>query len=256
MAGDFDGRVVLVTGASSGIGAVTAQAFADEGASVMVTGRNAGRTEATRAAIETAGGKARAQVGDIADGTFCNSVVAATMEAFGQLDVLVNNAGVCHCVSIPDTTDELWRETMSVNLDAVFFLSRAALRHMRERKSGAIVSVASDAGIVGVPALGSYCASKGAVVQMTRAMALDHAPDGIRVNAVCPSVTETPMLHSVYAQSGMSDEEGSKSAAAENPLNMIAEPRDVSDAILYLASERARFITGVAFMIDGGYTAG
>ena len=258
MAGEFEGKAVLITGASSGIGEGTAIAFAEQGARVMVSGRNPDRTEAVRAKVAAAatGAEAQAVAADLTDPAACDALVKATLTAFGKLDVLVNNAGVAHSATVPNTTDAQWRETMAVNLDAIFYMSRAALRPMRKAGKGAIVSVASDASIVGVPDLAAYCASKGAVVLLTKAMALDHAREGIRVNAVCPNVIETPMLQDLYAQAGMTPQEGHDFFAAENPLNMVGEPRDVAEAILYLASERARFVTGSSLIIDGGYTAG
>ncbi len=252
----FQGKTVIVTGATSGIGAATASAFAGEGARLMLTGRNAERAELTRKKAEAAGVEAATLVGDIRDPDFCERLVEATTDRFGRLDILVNNAGVIHCETVDETTDDQWRETMAVNLDAVFFMSRAVLRRMKPQGEGIIINVASDAGVVGVPKMAAYCASKGAVVLLTKAMALDHARDGIRINAVCPNVIDTPMLDDVFRQNDMEAEMGRRVFASENPLDMVAAPKDVADAIVYLASDKARFITGTAFMIDGGFTAG
>ncbi|MCZ6720532.1 MAG: SDR family NAD(P)-dependent oxidoreductase [Proteobacteria bacterium] len=252
----FQGKTVIVTGATSGIGAATASAFAGEGARLMLTGRNAERAELTRKKAEAAGVGAATLIGDIRDPDFCERLVVATTERFGRLDILVNNAGVIHCETVDETTDDQWRETMAVNLDAVFFMSRAVLRRMKPQGEGIIINVASDAGVVGVPKMAAYCASKGAVVLLTKAMALDHARDGIRINAVCPNVIDTPMLDDVFRQNDMEAEAGRRVFASENPLDMVAAPKDVADAIIYLASDKARFITGTAFMIDGGFTAG
>ena len=252
----FQGKTVIVTGATSGIGAATTSAFAGEGARLMLTGRNAERAELTRKKAEAAGVGAATLIGDIHDPEFCERLVVATTERFGRLDILVNNAGVIHCETVDETTDDQWRETMAVNLDAVFFMSRAVLRRMKPQGGGIIINVASDAGVVGVPKMAAYCASKGAVVLLSKAMALDHARDGIRINAVCPNVIDTPMLDDVFRQNDMEAETGRRVFASENPLDMVAAPKDVADAIVYLASDKARFITGTAFMIDGGFTAG
>ena len=253
---DFQGKTVLITGATSGIGAATARAFAGEGGNVVLSGRNEARLQGVHRAVEAAGAESAVLIGDVRDAAFCRRLVESAVDRFGGLDILVNNAGVIHCETIEETSDEHWRETMATNVDAVFFMSRAALGPMRRQGRGVIVNVASDAGIVGVPKMGAYCASKGAVVLLTKAMALDHAREGIRVNAVCPNVIETPMLEAVVHQSGLAPAEGRRIFADENPMNVIGEPEEVAHAILYLASDKARFVTGAAFLIDGEYTAG
>ncbi len=251
----LDGQVALVTGATSGIGAAIARTFAGAGAAVMLSGRDAARGGAVLDAIAKSGGTADFVAADLADRAACERIVEATVARFGRLDILVNNAGVVTRKPVDTTTDEEWRRIIAVNVHAVFYLSRAALRVMKGQGRGAIVNIASDAALVGTPNLAAYCASKGAVLQFTRAAALDHATDGIRVNAICPTAVDTPMLDREAAELGMDPAALRRHDALSVPMGRIGVPQDVADAALFLASERAAFITGAALSLDGGMTA-
>ncbi len=248
----FHGKSVLVTGATSGIGAAAARAFAAAGARVLFTGRSLSRGAAVAASID---GDAQFVAADLLDAGACARLVAEAVSRFGGLDVLVNNAGVIHRVSAPETSDEQWRETMAINVDAVFYLCRAAIPVMEKQGGGAIVNVASDASLIAAPDMAAYCASKGAVLQLTRAMAIDHAAQGIRVNAVCPDNVDTPMLEEEARQLGAAYGDYLAAADAAIPLGRVAQPEDVADAVLFLASDRAAMITGIGLPVDGGVTA-
>jgi NAD(P)-dependent dehydrogenase (short-subunit alcohol dehydrogenase family) len=194
--------------------------------------------------------------GDVADRAFCDRLVAATVERFGTLDILVNNAGVAFRQPVETTTDAQWNETMAVNVHAVFYLSRAALGVMKAKGSGVIVNIASEAGVIGTAKLAAYCASKGAVIQFTRAAALDHAKDGIRINAICPTNIDTPMIEGEARQLGVDLATYRRDSAAYVPMGRVGTVDEVADMALFLASDRSRFVTGAALMLDGGVTAG
>ena len=183
----FSGKVVLVTGSTTGIGEACARVFAESGAAVMVCGRNEQRGHKVLEAIRSAGGRAEFTAVDLRTPGVCDRLVAETVARLGGLHVLINNAGILYSATALDTTDEQWLDTMAVNVNALFYMSRAAVRHMKQQGRGAIVNIASEWGLNGEPNHLAYCASKGAVVQITRCMALDHARDGIRVNSVCPA---------------------------------------------------------------------
>ena len=248
------GKAALVTGATSGIGAQCARAFAREGAKLMLTGRNAGRGEALAAELGGGGNAcfARSELGTAAA---ADALVAECVGRLGSLDVLVNSAGVVHHRNVPETSDAQWEETIAVNLSAVFYLSRAAVREMVPRGGGVIVNIASTWGIVAGESVAAYCASKGAVIALTRAMAVDHAREHVRVNAVCPGGVDTPMLAGEAEQLGMSADEGRRIWAADAPNRRLASAADIADAVVFLASERARHIHGAALPVDGGATA-
>lgn len=247
--------VALVTGASSGIGRATALALARAGYRLVLAGRNEERLREVLFGCEACGASVETWLGNVADAAACDDLAAIAASRYGRLDLLVNNAGIIHRASVDETSDAQWHETLSVNLSSVFFLSRAAIPLMRTQGTGCIVNVASDWGLVGGERAAAYCASKGAVVQLTRAMALDHSREGIRVNAVCPGDVDTPMLDREAAQRGVDPVAARVRAADEIPDGRLATPEDVAETILFLASPGARHIVGAAIPVDGGATA-
>ncbi len=250
---DFKDRRVLVTGGTRGIGRAVVETFVAAGARVAVNGRT-GDSTATAIAAMGGGEGLVAAPGDVATAAGCEAIVNAAVAGLGGLDVLVNSAGVGKAGSIEEFDEKAWDETIDVNLKGTFFCIKAALPALRA-SLGNIVNLASDAGLMGDPHLTVYCASKGGVVNMTRAMALTLAPD-IRVNCVCPGYVDTDMVR----RDGI--EQADNPTAAEQalidyaPLQRIATPAEIATAIAYLASDDARFVTGAAFQIDGGTTAG
>jgi len=252
---DTGPRVALVTGATSGIGKAIAREFAHLGHAVMLAGRDAARGAELERDLAGRGASVALWLGDLRTPKACDDLVAAALERFGGLDVLVNNAGIIHRGAAEETSDAQWEETMAVNVDSVFFLSRAAVPALRRRGGGAIVNIGSDWALVGGRRAVAYCVSKGAVLQMTRAMALDHAAENIRVNCVCPGECDTPMLDREVTQLGGDPAAARAAMAAEIPLGRIAMPEDVAAAVAFLASDAARQITGTALSVDGGATA-
>lgn len=252
---DFSGRAVLVTGGTSGIGAAVARAFGAAGASVLLSGRDAERGERVASEIAAAGGAVAFGVADITDPQTPGNLVKACLDRFGRLDILVNNAGIIYEGTAEETSDAEWLETMSVNLDGAFRMSRAALPAIRQSGGGSIVNVASDWALVGGRRAVAYCASKGGLLMMTKAMALDHAHENIRVNAVCPTEIDTPMLDREIEQAGLTKEEAHAAYGEKIPMGRVGTPEDVARAVLFLASDHAGFVTGVALPVDGGVTA-
>jgi len=248
-------KVVLITGGASGIGRATALLFAHEGAAVSVVDLDEAGGRAVARKIVDQGGESifiRCDVGQAAD---CQHAVMQTVEKLGSLDILFNNAGIIRRATVIDTTEEDWDLVMAANVKSIFLLSKYAIPIMKGAGGGVIINTGSGWGLVGGRRAVSYCASKGAVVNMTRAMALDHGPENIRVNCICPGDIDTGMLRNEARQLGEPDETF-LAAAADRPLGRIGRPEDIAQAALYLASDASSFVTGASLVVDGGGLAG
>ena len=249
------GKVVLITGGTSGIGKATALLLAERGAKVAITGRSAARGDEVVAACAERGSEAAFLAADLSDSTVCAPLIESTIARFGRIDVLVNNAGVTHAAGTLETTDAQYFEQLAVNVTAPFLLSREAARAMKAQGGGAIVNVASDLGLRGEKGITAYCATKGALIQLTRAMAIDHAEDGIRVNAVCPGEIHTEMLERAVRDRGYSVPDGIAMLEERVPVKRIGTPEEIAKAILFLASDDSSFCTGAILSADGGAVA-
>lgn len=243
-------RSVVITGSASGMGAASAREFAEAGAKVTIVDMNETLSQQVAAEI----GAENPIIGDISDSHFCNKVIESTIERYGSIDVLVNCAGTILRANSEDTTDADWERVMSTNVNGVFFMSRAAIKPMKKRGKGVIINFGSIWGSVGSPGVVAYCASKGAVHQITRAMALDHARDGIRINAVCPGEVNTPMLSS-GRKSPLTQKDLQKLADETIPMARLAEPKEIAKVVVFLASDDSSYMTGSMVTIDAGFTA-
>ena len=242
--------VVLVTGASSGIGAAIAIAFAEQGWDVMAAGRDEARLDE----VAEVSDRIVTWAGELETSEDCDDLIADTLDEFGRLDCLVNNAGVFVPADITETSDEDWRHTLTINLDVPFYLSRAAMPQLLQNE-GSIINIASDWGVRGGARAVAYCASKGGLVLMTRAMARDHAADGVRINAICPGDIDTPMLTSEARAKGIDEDEYIEQAAAAIPSGRVGTPEEVAALALFLAGDAATHINGTAMLIDGAFNA-
>ena len=252
---DLSGSTVIITGGTSGIGRATAALFAGIGSSVAFTGRDLDRGSEVVESIRDAGGDALFLRADVRSAPDCVRTVEETLQRFGRIDMLVNNAGSYVPNSALGCSEEEWDEQVDTSLKGTFLMSKAPLPHMIERGSGAIVNNASGWGLVGGAEAVAYCAAKGGVVLLTKAMAIDHGPQGIRVNAVCPGDTETPMEYADAERKGWTWERYVE-WASDRPLGRMGAPEEVAKAILFLASDESSFITGAAIPVDGGGIAG
>lgn len=249
---DFDGRRVLVTGGTRGIGRATVNAFLDAGARVAVNGASAATVSAALEEL-AAGDRAVAAPGNVAEVSECERVVNEAVRSLGGLDVLVNSAGVYKRASLADSDEALWDWTMDINVKGTYFCSRAAAPTLEAGK-GAIVNLSSQAGLEGYAGVSVYCTSKAAIINMTRAMAAELAPN-VRVNCLCPGVIDTDMARTGFAAEG--EQTSDLADAAEwYPLKRIGTADEIAAAVLYLSSPEAGFVTGAALPIEGGVTAG
>jgi NAD(P)-dependent dehydrogenase (short-subunit alcohol dehydrogenase family) len=248
-------KVAIVTGAGTGIGRTCAELFAREGAAVVLAARRRELLEEVAAAITDSGGRALAQPCDLTRALDIRALVARAVEAFGGLHIVVNNAAFWMAGTAEETSEEEWDRMMATNLKGVFLLSRQALPEFRRAGGGTIVNIGSVLGLVGMKRRVAYATSKGGLVQMTKAMALDHAAENIRVNCVCPSLVETPMGRDSLQQYGDAGAELARRVALI-PLGRAGTPEDVARLALFLASEDSSWITGAAVPLDGGFSAG
>jgi NAD(P)-dependent dehydrogenase (short-subunit alcohol dehydrogenase family) len=250
MSFDFRGKVVLVTGGTRGIGEAIAEAFVDAGASVIVTARGAAGLDALRARLGAQGTVETAGL-DVADVAAGEAMVERCVARHGRIDVLVNNAGTSVRETPGQATEAAWDRQFATNARGLFFLSQAVGRTMVARRAGAIVNVGSVAQVVGRREMAAYAASKGAVAQITRSMALEWAPHGVRVNAVAPAYVRTPLVEPVLQRPEFMEEILRRTA-----LGRVAEPREIAGPVLFLASDFASYVTGHTLFVDGGWTAG
>jgi NAD(P)-dependent dehydrogenase (short-subunit alcohol dehydrogenase family) len=247
-------KVALITGGTSGIGEATALLFANEGAKVAVTGRNQERGSAVTDLILKGGGHAIFIQTDVSKADECRRAVDETVRAFGRIDILFNNAGLFFPHTALDCSEEEWDLQVDVNLKGTFLMSKFALPGMIAQGSGVIINNSSGWGIVGGDAAVAYCASKGGVVLLTKAMAIDHGRQGIRVNCICPGDVDTPMLPEDARLRGL-NWDNYLAGCANRPMGRIGTPDEIAKAALFLASDDSSFMTGAALVVDGGGTA-
>ena len=257
--GEWTGRVAFITGGSQGIGRATAELFAGEGASVAVCGLEPDVVESTVRSIVEGGGEAVGLAANVTDPASIGAAVDAAVTRFGRLDVLVTSAGIQRYGTIADTDEATWDEVMTVNVKGVYLAAHAAIPHLRANGQGAIVVVSSVQGHAAQEGVVAYAAAKGALDAMVRAMAVDEAPFGVRVNAVCPGSDDTTMLRTsarLFSEGTPESVEATLGAWGRmHPAGRIAEPREVAEVIAFLASPHASFVTGVDIRVDGGLLA-
>jgi NAD(P)-dependent dehydrogenase (short-subunit alcohol dehydrogenase family) len=248
------GKIALITGGASGIGRATVILFAQEGAAVVIVDIDTKAGESAAQEAQAAGGPAIFVKCDVTKAKECQDAVEATVTAFGGLDILFNNAGIIRRATVLTTTEAEWDRVMDVNIKSIFLMSRFAIPYMIKRGGGSIINTSSGWGLKGGGNAVSYCASKGAVTNMTRAMAIDHGKDNIRINAICPGDTDTPMLQDEASQLDQ-DYDQFLAESAQRPLRRYAQPIEIARSVLFLASEAASFVTGAALAVDGGGSA-
>jgi NAD(P)-dependent dehydrogenase (short-subunit alcohol dehydrogenase family) len=249
------GKVAIITGGASGIGRATALRFAAEGAAVMVADLNEAAGNVLMQEITSNGGGAAFSPADVTRAADCKQIVKNTVGQLGGIHVLFNNAGIIRRASVLDLSEEDWDRVIAVNVKSAFLMSREVLPIMIKSGGGSIINMASGWGLAGGPKAAGYCASKGAVVLLTKAMAVDHGRQNIRVNCLCPGDTDTNMLRTEARQLGEREEEF-LAESAYRPLGRLGRPEEIAQAALYLASDASSFVTGTAMVVDGGGLAG
>ncbi len=253
--GRLQGKVALLTGAASGIGRASALLFAKEGAAVGVVDVNEKAGKEVAKEITSQGGQAFFIPADVTRAADCEHAVRRAAEKFGALHILFNNAGIIRRASVLDLSEADWDRVMEVNVKSIFLMSKCAIPLIEKSGGGSIINTASGWGLAGGPKAAAYCASKGAVVLLTKAMAIDHGPQKIRVNCICPGDTDTPMLRSEAQQLGVVAAQFLQEAS-QRPLRRVGTPEEIAQAALYLASDAASFVTGATLVVDGGGLAG
>jgi NAD(P)-dependent dehydrogenase (short-subunit alcohol dehydrogenase family) len=255
---EFEGRGVLVTGGAQGIGRGIVEAFVREAAMVAIADIDRGAAQDLAASLASGPGRAIATVGDVSQAADAERMVGETVAAFGRLDVLVNNAGIQPIdwyFRLEDTPEEVWDRILGVNLKSVFLMSKYAIPEIRKTGRGAIVNMASVQGLQSMPGVPSYAASKGGMLSLTRNMALDYAPENIRVVAICPGTIDSQMVRVAARAEGGDEEANVQRYGSFHPLGRIGQPEDIAQAVLFLAGDRASFITGEYLTVDGGFMA-
>ena len=248
-------KVTLITGAASGIGRATALLFAREGAELVLADVNADAGQRVVDQITKSGGRAFFEGIDVTRAADCQRLVERAIREFGRIDILFNNAGIIRRATVLDLSEDDWDRVMAVNVKSIYLLSREVIPHMQKARGGTIINTSSGWGVTGGAKAAVYCASKGAVVLLTKAMAVDHGPQKIRVNCICPGDTDTSMLREEAWQ--LADENSRFLAeAAKRPLGRVGTPEEIAQAALYLASDASSFVTGTALVVDGGGLAG
>jgi len=249
-------KVCIITGSGSGIGRATALLFAREGARVVVADIDASAADDTVRQAVAAGGRASTRVVDVTDPQQAEGLAEQTIKDFGRIDVLFNNAGISGVGTLHETTLELWQRVMQVNVTGVFLTSKYVVPHMISRRAGSIINMSSSIADIGLANRASYAASKGAVLSLTRAMQVDYAPYGIRVNALLPGTIHTAFVEKYLRESYPDREEGLAVIRKRQLTAELGTPDDVASAALFLASDESRFVMGSAFFIDGGMRGG
>src|SRR5487761_312174 len=248
------GKVAIITGGGTGIGRACALLFASEGAKVAVAARRRDKLDIVAQEIAAAGGEALTLECDVTNRGSVERAVRAVAERFGKLNVVVNNAGAVHTGTVEETSDDDWERIISVNLTGTFLLSRAAMPTLRRMGGGSIINIGSYLGIVAIKQRAAYCAAKGGVTLLTKAMALDHAHEGIRVNCICPAIVETEMALGAIARAP-DPTAYRRLRESQIPIGRLGRPEDIAQLALYLASDESTWMTGAALPLDGGVTA-